>query len=482
MSPGSVLAVNSAVLVLVTLVGLALRLYQLCRPGYLMGVTEYDDGVYFGSAIELVHGQLPYRDFLMVQPPGITLLMAPVALLANGAGTAHALAVGRVLTACAGAASVPLGAALVRHRGRLAIAAAGGLLAGYPAAVAAAHTVLLEPWLVLCCLLGARVLFDGDHVAAKGNRVSLGGLLFGFAGAIKVWAIIPVAVLALLCLPSVRRLARFAGGVVIGFAVPVLPFALSAPGTFVHSVVVAQAERTDAARTPLWTRLSSLTGATGCPHPVVLIIAVLVVGGPVAAYVVTGRRTAALERFAIGTAVLVIVAFWWPEDYYYHYAAFLAPFLALALALPLARIRLGCLVILVAVAAMTVGEAAVIGRSAAVDPAVAAFVPPGACVLTDEVSLTIAANRFRSTDPGCVVPLDGVGTDYALSDGRNAATGAGGVGAVASVWLAAFTHAQYVWLSGAADRRIPWTPAIRAYFARHFTPEPVPGLYARRPT
>jgi hypothetical protein len=51
---------------------LALRLSQLSRPGYLSGFTQYDDGVYFGNAVRLVHGAIAYRDFAMVQPPGGT--------------------------------------------------------------------------------------------------------------------------------------------------------------------------------------------------------------------------------------------------------------------------------------------------------------------------------------------------------------------------------------------------------------------------
>ena len=45
------------------------------------GVTQYDDGVYLGAAIRFVSGVLPYRDFVFVQPPGIVVLMSPVALL-----------------------------------------------------------------------------------------------------------------------------------------------------------------------------------------------------------------------------------------------------------------------------------------------------------------------------------------------------------------------------------------------------------------
>ncbi len=65
-----------------------LRFYQLTRPGYLLGVTEYDDGVQFGDAVRLVSGVIPYRDFVVMQPPGSIVLMAPVALLAKVTGSA----------------------------------------------------------------------------------------------------------------------------------------------------------------------------------------------------------------------------------------------------------------------------------------------------------------------------------------------------------------------------------------------------------
>jgi hypothetical protein len=48
--------------------------------------TQYDDGVYFGNAVRLVHGAIAYRDFAMVLLPGSMLLMTPVAVR----GQAHA--------------------------------------------------------------------------------------------------------------------------------------------------------------------------------------------------------------------------------------------------------------------------------------------------------------------------------------------------------------------------------------------------------
>jgi hypothetical protein len=85
--------------------------------------------------------------------------------------------------------------------------------------------------------------------------------------------------------------------------------------------------------------------------------------------------------------------------------------------------------------------------------------------------------------PGCAPIVDGVGTDYSLSRGRNAATGAQRVPAVRAVWLSALRNAQYVWLSPLSFRRIPWTAReIAVYFDQNFVPVrggPF-GLYVRK--
>ena len=61
---------QAAVIAAAAILALALRLFQLSRPGYLSGFTQYDDGVYFGNALRLVHGAIAYRDFAMVQRTG----------------------------------------------------------------------------------------------------------------------------------------------------------------------------------------------------------------------------------------------------------------------------------------------------------------------------------------------------------------------------------------------------------------------------
>jgi hypothetical protein len=548
----------SLVIVVATLVALGLRLYELSRPGYLSGITEYDDGTDFGSAIRLVHGGVPYRDFIMVQPPGITLLMAPVALATKAAGTATGMVVARIVTALAGAAAVPLGGLLVRHRGLLAVIVTCGTLAIFPDSLLAARTVLLEPWLVLFCLLGALAVFDKDQLASR-RRLFLGGLAFGFAGAVKVWAILPVLVILALTIRRRRNPASYAAGVVIGFCVPVLPFALSAPSIFYRSVIIAQLIRSDVARIPQGYRLQQMLGLTHTNQlstPTLVIIGLLVVAVIAAVSVIASRLAGApppLEAFALASCALVVASFLWPADFYYHYAAFLTPFVALAIALPVSRLlaalaagstpapaadtaraagsgpppgtgparsgpalttpppttpppttppqtgppqtrppqtrppRPGLLrrratlvqrsAVVVASVTMVVLAVLQTGSEAGEASQVPAseitqagrLIPAGACVATDQVSYTIAINRFVSSVPGCSLMVDGVGTDYALS-GHNGLSNAGGTPAVEEQWMSAFLAAKYLWLTNQADKRIPWTPRLLVYFHNHFAP------------
>jgi hypothetical protein len=520
-----------------TAAGLALRLWQLSRPGFLLGLTEYDDGPYFGSAVRLVHGVPPYRGFILVQPPGITLLMVPAAMASKVAGTAWGMAAGRILTALASAAGIALAGWLVRHRGALAALITCGVLAVYPDSVAAAHTVLVEPWLVLFCLAGAVAAVDRDRLAS-GRRLALGGAAFGFAGAVESWAILPALVLLGLCWSGgatpleppgapmapgrqagrphrarwsggtragARRAAAFAGGAAAGFAVPVLPFALLAPRRFYDSLIVAQVgPRAGVSRVPVFGRLQEMAGLSYAHFPlrfgpgsvrlpghtvIVLTVAVLVLlafCGPAVAALAAGATPAPLDWFAVLTLALVAAIFLWPSQFHYHFCAFLAPFLGLAIALPVSTLAAAYpraagrpARAVAAVTAVMLLQFAAIGVAAEgklkpdVTPAAIAagrrLIPPGSCVATDEVSLVLLADRFTASAPGCSPVVDGLGTDLALSGGLKPATGAGRVPAVAAVWWQAFTHARFVWLSRLNHRRIAWTPALRGYFRSHFT-------------
>jgi hypothetical protein len=486
------------------LIALALRLWILFSAG-LMSVTQYDDGPYFGSAVRLIHGVLPYRDYAFVQPPGITELMSPAALESYLGGTAWALAIARLLCVLAGTAAVVLAGFLVRHRGALAVMLAGGIIAIYPAAAVSARTVLLEPWLVLFCLAGAVAVFDGDRLTSRTRRLLWGGVAFGFGGAIKVWAIVPVLVIVVLCLPQVRRAAVFAGGVAAGFLIPVLPFVIASPGRFYDDVVVAQLARVGT-RTAAWKRFNSMLGTPKVLSPTtVVVLAITVVVVIIAAYIaaslVTRRPPAPLDWFALVSAALIVVMFVWPPYYAAHYAAFLGPFLALSLALPVARLAegltarratadqpeapdqptarpatpwlatAGLIVLGLAVLAGAVAQAPPLNRQTSrfgVPAVTLRGVPRGACVVTDSAVYLLIADRFSSDVPGCSQMVDSLGTDLALGDGRRPGSGAGQVPAVSQAWQQAFSNAGWVLLTPKSSVRIPWNPALLAYFHAHF--------------
>jgi hypothetical protein len=488
------------VIIGMALLALAVRLYYFTRPGYLLGVTEYDDGSYFGSAVRLVHGVLPYRDFVFVQPPGITLLMTPVALLSKVTGTDVGLAIARILTMLAGAAGAALAGLLVRHRGVLAALIASGIVAVYADSVASSHTLLVEPWVVLFCLAGAVAVFDGDGFTASRRRLIWGGVAFGFAGLIEAWAIVPVLILLLLMARNVRRTLTWLAGVAAGFLIPVAPFAALAPRSFFHGVITAQiGGRAGALRVPLYFRIRHMAGFANYPdleHALVLAVAAALAGFVVIATLLASglarKLPPVLDWFAYGATAAIIAMFLWPSQFHYHFSGFLAPFLGLSLALPAARLVtvlrdrtprhpaagkvIAGLAGTVAAAVLAAGtisqvsfehtllplapiDAMAIGKS---------IIPPGACVLADNVAYTITANRFVNTKPGCPTVDDGTGANFALSNGLAAETGAGRLPVVAAMWREALTHADYLWFTSLYNHRIAWTPALRAYVDANF--------------
>ena len=572
-----------------TAAALAIRLYLLTRLRYLTGITEYDDGVYLGGAVSLISGTVPYHGFAFVQPPGILLLMVPVALLAKVSAVTSAMAAARLLTVGASAACVTLLGSLVRHRGAFVTLVACGVLAVYPDDIMAAHTVLLEPWMNLLVLAGARLAFREGRLAAA-RRLVWAGALFGVAGAVKYWAVLPALGLLALCLltgpedgaGSVQdgprghgghgghgghagqrrhRAVTFAGGVLAGFTVTVLPFAAPWPGLFVRSTLLDQVTRVGSA-VPESLRLAHLTGladllndagrltASGnegslfargdvtaaatwvtdwLPVLLAVVLAALigagyVVGAARAARVLgidqaaeAGRTSARaalgtlggpgpLEWYALGTLACTVAAVLAYSAFFYHYPDLAAPWLAIsagyaagALAArgPKAtaqhkrrqrrRLLTWVAAAFIVVASFQAWELS--GQHAPDVHADTALIPPGACVVSDEIALAIAANRFTAGSGGCPDILDSLATTLVAGNGVSVQGGAKALPQVVADWKAIFARADYVWLSGSSARRIPWTPELQAWFARDFRPlRPPPGqvsegkVYARRGT
>jgi alpha-1,2-mannosyltransferase len=505
-----------------TVVALGVRLFTLSRPGFLTQSTEYDDGVYLGAAIRLTQGVMPYKDFAFVQPPGILLLMSPVALFARVTSTVAGLALARILTVLASAACVPLAGNLVRFRGTLVTALTCFILALYPGDIATAHTLLLEPWMNLLVLIAANLAFSRGRLAPSTARLAGAGVLIGLAGAVKFWSGAPAVVLLVIVILADRRSAQrtwrrpiaYLSGLVAGFVVPLLPFVLSAPGTFYRSTIVYQAARVGT-YTPLSLRLAHITGVidlldywgrvtlTGgsnsvfgqavdadttptTPHVLPFVAAGLLVVIVVAGFFLARRSLTPVEWFALATCVAAIAAILYYSAFFYHYPAFPAPWLAIVAAvslaaliergtaawsgLPVRQLAVGAITLVLACACVLqlfeVSGLATPKRAAEIS----SLIPPGACVVTDEVALVISANRFEPAKPGCPVVIDSLATTLVLTHGQSVQGGAGTNKTAIGGWRAILLKAQYVWLSPNHWKRIPfdWNTAQWKWFTDHF--------------
>lgn len=449
------------------LIAAAVTLYQLSRPGALFGATA-DISVYLGGSIRLVHGALPYRDFVYVEPPGFVLLAAPFAFLSELIGSRDALAILRLCTPGVAVMSVILMGRLMRHRGVAATLVAGSVMALFPAQLYALHSVLLEPLLELCWIWGATLVFDGDGLAGR-RRLAAGGAVFGFAVSIKLSAIIPLLVVLALCLPQLRRRALpFGAGAMAGCAIPTIPFLVLAPAALYRDVVTTQLGRIPASgRVPIPIRLGDMTGvsAFASGDTAAIAVALALAGLVAAAFILSRRRPASFEWFALGSIAALAVAQLAPAQYYPHYAAVIAPFLAILLAVSLERIaggraRAPSVVIAAAgVAVLLVVQVANLRGMSTPDvvKAVDSVIPAGGCAVSDAPRDLVTTDRFVATAPGCTDMTDPAGTMLALDDSSEAST----------VWRAVFDRVNYV----VTETQIgSWSIAgdASAYVAGHF--------------
>ena len=476
---------------------------QLRVPHAFLGIDEYDDGVDLGAAIRLAHGSIPYRDFLFGHPPGVPLLMTPLAFVGRITGTRVLMAVVRIVTLVVTAAGVVLIGRLVRHRGVHAVIVAGVLLAVFPMAVTADKTLLLEPYLNLLCLVGASLLFGRDEPSTK--RLVAAGAAFGFAGAIKLWAVLPALVAIACCLPAVRRKVRpVALGMAGGFLAPTLPFFLLAPSAFLRDVIAIQLSRgSSVGSVSVSGRLVYITGIQGLPavHATERLAELVSASIVILVVVAFACRPAPkrLDWFALGTAVTAVTALLVAPDFHPHYSYFTAPFIALLVAVSLDRVLRaiakavaavrgkresvenqtmsvlagGVVALAVAGAIFGILQARTFVRTQPgyvtvgdPGPTVAAAVPPGASAIADEPGFLITANRFVSATK-CPDLLD----PYFLWLRYDKAhpppiSGPYQPGLVAE-WQKLIRSAQYVVLSS-NPFRIPWTNDLATYFNANF--------------
>ncbi len=289
----------------------AVRLVSVLRGGGLFGRVGYDGSVYYASAAALAHGFLPYRDFLLLHPPGITLALLPFAALGRLIGDPYAYALARLAWFGLGAVSSALVFALVRPRGLWPAVGAAACYAVFVPAVVSEHTTSLEA-VGSVCLLGSVALLTLGPARRSGPVLPLlaAGALLGVATGTKIWGVaVALALVAWSIRPmGLRRAALVLAGAAGGTVAVCLPFFLAAPGPMWRMVVLDQLGRRRvpvslASRLVDVTGLSELRGTVSTSALTVLALTLLVV-----VLVLAGRdplgRLAALLLVVTGAVLL----------------------------------------------------------------------------------------------------------------------------------------------------------------------------------
>jgi len=481
----------------VGVLAIAIYLWQLSVPE---SVSFYDTGVYMAATIHFVSGVLPYRDFTFVNPPGILLLMTPVGIFARIFGSHDGLILARVLTSMVTALNASLLAWLVRHRGRFAMALAGIGLAILPIAFFVSSALKLDPYSICFVLLGSLTILSrhrrGDEIANR--SLLIGGVLFGLAAIVKLWAFFPFLALAICLLPIIRRRSSFfVGGAALGLIVPSLPFVLIAPDNFVNQVFTVQLlQKVNPQFGPgIAKRLIDLTGVfptsiapTTKEAVVIFVVLFLFVGSTLIR--LTGRNV--VDAYLALASVLTVGSLLTSPTFQMYWAYYAAPFLVgtfsisvSSLGEPLMRVfdlikisgalrrflswtfaGIGALLVFALVLSVTTFYTNYAWFYGIYGPKVAAVdrvIPPGKCVVYDYAIFGVYANRITSDDQSCPSVVDPYGMwldfgDHVIPPPAK----------FVAEWKGYFRNAQYVVLNNPNTTYIPWNNKLRKWFDANY--------------
>ena len=308
-----------------------LRLLVPLTTRGLVGNYSYDASVYYSSGAALVHGRVPYRDFILLHPPGAVLALAPAAWIGRLTSDHVGFALAMLEFTALGAASAVLVAVVARGLGvGWRAATAGGLFyAMWFPSVRNEYLSRLEPLgnvLVLCGLLGY-VGIGGRH--SRRSAVLCGAAL-GAATAVKIWYAVPLAVVLFFLVA--RRRPGDAGRAILGAAAAAVlicgPFFALAPSSMWRMVVSEQLGRDQA--NPLWALVTLQRLPTGLSwQAAYLLDAVLLIAVGVLLVAAWRAPAVRLPAALLLTSGAVLLA---APSWFFSYFNYLTPAAALCVA------------------------------------------------------------------------------------------------------------------------------------------------------
>jgi alpha-1,2-mannosyltransferase len=420
--------------VAIAVIAFLFRLVPVLRGGGLFGIGYYyDDGVYYASAIGLVHGRLPYLDFLLLHPPGITLLLTPFAAVAQLIGDSYGFAVARLAWMLLGALNAVLIWKILRPVGSVAAVFGGlGYAVLYPAVYVEKATLLEGP--ATTALLIAMILLKPvmqDSPMPRGKALAAGALL-GLATTIKIWGVVTL-VIVLGWLLLVRRF-RVALQVMIASAVTVtiicLPFFVAAPTAMWNQIVRDQFARDRRTGVTIFDRLQGWAGLDivdrSLPAAVSLAAAAVLLGAAALAWKYREAQLAVLLMILQGALLLTTPAFF-PQ-----FPALTAPAVAITVGAAIGRLtalaraapmRIAIIGSFAGALLVYAGGYATVTFNRPFPEHFKAFTTatPGCITADDQTALVLTDSLSRNLKRGCrfIADLGGHSHDFVAASGRD---------------------------------------------------------------
>lgn len=410
---------------LLFLLAVIIRLWMIHAQGGLsQAYLNPDEGAYFGATLGLSDGLMPYRDFLLLHPPGITVLLAPFGMISHVIGEHDAFMAMRVFVVLVGGINTVLAYKVASRVGTTAAILAGAFYAVWFPAARVERTSLMEPF-VLTAILVALLVVGRKNPSYR--WVVIGGAIAGILATVKLWAWIPLLIIMIAAVIMIgwRKAAAFAGATIGAAALLCLPFFIAAPNQMIRMVLLDQAQRSGA--TNFWARIHDIF-AMGSIDPHHHGLTILVFAGVVVMAVVAVIFIPQSRLWAILLVVQIGVLMNTPS-LFINYTAYTAAALALvigafgqAVANQVLKLdyepRRIVSAILATVAVliilpMGIRTARVLHPIKFPVTQVSAAIAGGKCITSDSAFTLIETNTFNSNVAnGCAVVVDFTGMVY----------------------------------------------------------------------
>lgn len=319
----------------ITLLAFFVRLMPLIASGSLGGFRGYDDGVHYAAGVNLLVGSLPYRDYVLVHPPGIALLMLPFAVLGHLVSDTAGVGAARILFAGFGALNTMLIGILLKKWGAAAVISGAGLYSVWAVATIAERSIMLSPLLNTCVLAALLALRSSQE--HRRRAVMVAAAFLGLALCFKLWALLPVLVIGLMVVTrfGFTLLLRFATVVASVCILIMGPFFAMAPTRMFMDVIMAQVARSDGEAKGIMSRLYDFAVLDPVQGTVLATAALGLLCVVTAAISGLARsrnpRNWTDEFWWALLAAVIVAALLMSASFFDHYPNFAAPSLALCL-------------------------------------------------------------------------------------------------------------------------------------------------------